>query len=393
LLNSFLLGNWQIYIFLFWLWDYFFSLCAFYWVFYLLWERLKKCNVLLLNQMVPKKTWQEWKATGLLDSLVLLGEQIKDGFSFPVPKIGPIKNLYWVGMGGSGLSCWLIDSFWQEKLKRPIFVYQQPKVAKFISKKDLVVVSSYSGNTAETISFYQQAIKKKINLLGIVGGGQLEEELRKNNTPFLKINSCLNPCGQPRMGVGFGLGFLAKIIFQLRLIDKQTKKEFKKELNSFDFKKLLKFKTKILKKTAKVLKNRLTVLFASHQLEGLAHFYQNQINENAKQMASFFVFPELNHHLLEGLSKLGRNRERLGVVLLATGKESKEEKTRIRLTEEWLKNQQIPNVTVTLIGKTLIEKLFWGIGFGEKLSLVLAYFNQVDPLKIPQVEWFKKKLS
>ena len=343
--------------------------------------------------MVPKKTWQEWKATGLLDSLVLLGEQIKDGFSFPVPKIGPIKNLYWVGMGGSGLSCWLIDSFWQEKLKRPIFVYQQPKVAKFISKKDLVVVSSYSGNTAETISFYQQAIKKKINLLGIVGGGQLEEELRKNNTPFLKINSCLNPCGQPRMGVGFGLGFLAKIIFQLRLIDKQTKKEFKKELNSFDFKKLLKFKTKILKKTAKVLKNRLTVLFASHQLEGLAHFYQNQINENAKQMASFFVFPELNHHLLEGLSKLGRNRERLGVVLLATGKESKEEKTRIRLTEEWLKNQQIPNVTVTLIGKTLIEKLFWGIGFGEKLSLVLAYFNQVDPLKIPQVEWFKKKLS
>ena len=298
-----------------------------------------------------------------------------------------------MGMGGSGLPACLAASICQTNLKNPFFIHQHSLLPTFIKKDDLVIVSSYSGNTRETLEFYDQAKKNGLNVLGITSGGELEKQFKKDKALFFKIDVQQNPANQPRTGVGFGIGFLVKALLCLNWLDKEAEKKFLLDLKSFDFGKMVNFENDLLKTVASSLEGKICLIFATPKLAGLGRFYQNQINETAKQPAKLLVFPELNHYFLEGLSQLKGLKNDLAVLVLETGQEKYQDQKTIDLTVGWLKQHEVSVNRLPLSGPTPVQRLFWGLSFGQQLALSLSYLNNANPVKISQIKWFKKEMA
>lgn len=344
--------------------------------------------------MISEQKIIEFEEKGVLQTLNSLGNQFKQGFSFDFfqPDNFKPEKVIWMGMGGSALAADIVSSYYQKELKVPVMVWNNPNYPNFIKENDLVVVSSYSGNTQEPIDFYYQAIKAQAHVFGLTSGGKLEELFKENQTPFHKIDINLNPSNQPRMGAGFGMGFLFKIFLNYKLIDQEEAEKDIDQLEIEDFatKGWVDFESEEIIKAFEVLKDKTAVILSSPTLTGLAHFFQNQLNETAKQMACYYFFPELNHHLLEGLSGK-QQKPSLGVLIIREDDARINE--RIDLTKNLLDKLGIKYHEIYFQDETKIKRLLRGVSLAQYLSLTLADHYQVDPLNIPQVDWFKENLS
>lgn len=344
--------------------------------------------------MISEQKLVEFEEKGVLQTLNYLGEQFKQGFSFEFFQTDNFKpeKIVWMGMGGSALAADIVSSYYQKELKVPVIVWNTPDYPDFIKENDLVVVSSYSGNTQESIDFYYQAIKAQAHIFGLTSNGKLEELFKENQTTFHKIDTNLNPSNQPRMGAGFGMGFLLRILLSFKLINQEeVEKDIDQlEMEAFETKGWVDFESEEVVKASEVLKDKIAVILSSPTLTGLAHFFQNQLNETAKQMASYYFFPELNHHLLEGLSGK-QQKSNLGILLIREDDERVNEG--INLTKNLLDKLGIKHHEIQLQDETRLKRLLRGISLAQHLSLTLADYYQVDPLGIPQVDWFKENLS
>lgn len=345
--------------------------------------------------MISEQKIIEFEEKGVFQTLNSLGNQFKQGFSFDFFQLDDFKpeKIVWMGMGGSALAADIISSYYQRELKVPVIIWNNPSYPNFIKENDLLVVSSYSGNTQEPIDFYYQAIKSRCHIFGLTSGGKLEELFKENQTPFHKIDIKLNPSNQPRMGAGFGMGFLLKIFLSYKLINQEeVEKDIDQlEIEAFETKGWVDFESEEVIKAFAVLKDKIAVILSSPTLTGLAHFFQNQLNETAKQMACYYFFPELNHHLLEGLSGNKQQKSNLGVLLIREDDEKVNK--RIDLTKNLLDKMDIKYQEMYFQDETKLKRLLYGVNFAQYLSLTLADYYQVDPLSIPQVDWFKDNLS
>ena len=138
---------------------------------------------------------------------------------------------------------------------------------------------------------------------------------------------------------------------------------------------------------------RQVFIVGSEFLSGNAHVFANQTNENSKNLATYFIIPELNHHLLEGLNKPDQIGQGLVFVFLESNFYSDKIKKRITITKEVLNQQKIPTVGLTLRGATKLSQTLEGVVLSSWITFYLGALNGVDASKIPWVDYFKKKLS
>ena len=80
------------------------------------------------------------------------------------------NNVVVTGLGGSGIGGSIVQNYVFDKLKIPFIVNKDYSLPSFISRRSLVIVCSYSGNTEETLSAMRQAIKKRATIVCISSG-------------------------------------------------------------------------------------------------------------------------------------------------------------------------------------------------------------------------------
>jgi glucose/mannose-6-phosphate isomerase len=139
--------------------------------------------------------------------------------------------------------------------------------------------------------------------------------------------------------------------------------------------------------------NRIVILFSSEHLIGATHVFNNQINENAKNMSFDFTIPELNHHLMEGLTHPEENGENLYCFFLNSNKYSERIAKRIAVTKDVLGKNNILYSDFTAITETALTQVFEVIQFGAFVNFYLSILYKQNPAPIPWVDYFKKKLS
>jgi glucose/mannose-6-phosphate isomerase len=308
-----------------------------------------------------------------------------------------VKNVVVAGMGGSALGTHVIQTVFKDELHIPVLVVPDYKLPSFVNQDTLVIASSYSGTTEETLAAVQDAQQKGAKIAGITSGGKLAEFLRTNNYPAIVFETTYNPCNSPRMALGYSVFGQIALFAQAGLLN-VTETEYQAVLATVaDAHMRMGASVTQEKNVAKILAfemfGRIPVVMISEHLEGVAHVFANQINENAKTFSEYRVIPELNHHLMEGLQFPESNSENLLYLSIHSELYVESNQKRMLLTQQVLEKNKIEYREFKLTSKTKLEQAFELLVLGSYSSFYLALLNNQNPTPNPWVDWFKAELK
>lgn len=352
-----------------------------------------------MNILNNRQTILKIDKQNMLGSIEMLSAQILEildnAKNFKLPAgYKKIKNVVVAGMGGSALPTRIIKSIYRLDLKLPVEISNDYRLPGFVNKDTLVILSSYSGSTEEVLSMAAEAKKKKAKIIVIASGKNLAEMVKKG-VPGIVFTTDNNPCGSPRMGLGYALVGQLLIFSALGLVKftAQDKKEMVSVAGKYNNLYGVETKENLAKRTAVLLKNRMVLFMAAEHLVGNAHVAANQMNENNKRLAVSFALPELNHHLLEGM-KLPTSNER-GVLAVVFNSNLYDERIskRIAITRTILAQNNIAQVEYVLGESRPLSQVVEALVFSSYLSYYGAILEGLDPTAIPYVDFLKKKLK
>lgn len=307
------------------------------------------------------------------------------------------KNVVIAGMGGSALGGRIIDSLITERARCPIEIFNEYHLPAYVNQDTLVIISSYSGDTEETISDFYDALNKKAKVFGITSGGQLKNLFEENNIPAYIFNPRENPSNQPRFGLGYSVASILAVLSRCEFIftlDEEIEKliqSLKKYAEELDIE--IPQEKNMAKLISEKIKNTLPVIVASEHLIGSAHTFKNILNETSKSMSVLFDIPELNHHLMEGLKFPAQARELLKFLFIESDLYSTRVRKRYPITQEVVEKNNIHSLTYKACLETKLMQAFEIMIWGSYVAFYLALRYEVDPKKIPWVDYFKEKMK
>ncbi|MEK7526527.1 MAG: SIS domain-containing protein [Patescibacteria group bacterium] len=297
-----------------------------------------------------------------------------------------ISNVVMCGMGGSGLAGRVIESLYPN-LFLPLVRINDYNLPGFVNEKSLVICSSYSGNTEETLENANQAIAKNAKWMAIAAGGKLLDLAREHNVPYYQILPTHNPSNQPRMAIGYSV--VGQLVLASKTgilhIDRSDIDQIVEAMKMID--------ENEAKQIAQKLFDRVILFISSEHLVGATHVSNNQLNENAKNMSFDFQIPELNHHLMEGLRNPSDNKEDLAVLLINSSLYGERIKKRFAITKEVFEKNGIPTQEFNLKSTSKLAQVFEFIQFGAYLAFYVSVLNGLDSAPIPWVDYFKEQLA
>jgi glucose/mannose-6-phosphate isomerase len=302
-----------------------------------------------------------------------------------------------VGMGGSSLPAHILNSIYGSALRVPFVFFNGYHLPGSVGKNSVVVASSYSGTTEETISCFKEAKKRGAKILGITSGGTLAKTLKAAKAPSYVFDPVYNFCRQPRLGLGYMtaglLGLLS--LFQDFGLDTDDVARLPDSLrrHSSAWGTAAPPRENSAKLIAHALAGTVPVIVSAEHLSGNGHVLQNQIHESAKQFCAFFPLPELNHHLMEGLKNPDSLRATLGFLFLDSDLYAERIGHRVRATQKVLAKQGYGYNSWEATESTRLGQAFEALQFGSWLSFYMAIQNRANPSDIPWVNFFKKELA
>ncbi|KKU13692.1 MAG: Bifunctional phosphoglucose/phosphomannose isomerase [Parcubacteria group bacterium GW2011_GWC2_45_7] len=353
----------------------------------------------------------------VLESVLALPKQCTQAWSeasrikLP-PEYSNPTNIVVAAMGGSGLGAHLIKSVFSAKggsaaggepsLRIPLEIINHYQLPAYVGKNTLVIIISYSGSTEEPLAAAKEAKKRQAKIAGVTAGGELKTWLKQNNLPAYIFNPLHNPSGQPRLGTSYLLmGTLGLLINLPGIFTTPSKKlaTLIQDAIRATEEAVKKYGPAIpasknpAKQLATKLHERGALIFASEHLLGNAHILANQIHESAKQFAAWFAIPEMNHHLMEGLTFPKLNHRYLTAIFLESSLYHPRVATRYPITKDVLQKQKVPAFSFALQSQEHFNQAIETLTFGGFLSFYLTMLNHIDPSKIPWVDYFKKRLA
>lgn len=308
-----------------------------------------------------------------------------------------VETVVVAGMGGSVLGTHVVQTLFKDQLSVPVIISPDYEVPAFVNDKTLVIASSYSGNTEETLAATQDAFEKGAKLIGITTGGKIATFLQEKSLPVLAYEPTHNPSQCARMGLGYSVFGQIALFSKVGLIQ-FTEQDYQEVLEAvakahLDSGQAVDQKNNLAKVLAFNLLQRIPVITVSEHLEGIAHVFSNQLNENAKTFAEFRVVPEMHHHLLEGLAFPEKASDSLVFVTIHSEHYHTQNKLRMEITEEILEKHSLEFVSHKLSSKTKIGEAFELLTLGAYAAYYLAILNNQDPIPNPQVDWLKSELK
>jgi glucose/mannose-6-phosphate isomerase len=296
-----------------------------------------------------------------------------------------IANVVICGMGGSGIGGRLLSKWVEGSMAIPVYVVQDYYLPDFVDEKTMVIGSSYSGDTEETLMCVEDAIQRKAHLVGVTSGGKLAELGEEHQFDVIKV-----PGGNPpRTALAYSLIQLTNIFVQNGFVDTGILQQIEKA------RLLLIQEEKSIKKKAKELAaflsgEKTAVLYGSTAFEPVLVRGRQQINENSKLLCWHHVIPEMNHNELVGW---GGGDNRFAVVFFDSLWLNARNKKRVEITEEVIKGKTFHVKTIRGVGKSLIEQSIYFINVIDWTSYYLANLRQVDAVEVDVIDYLKSELS
>jgi glucose/mannose-6-phosphate isomerase len=287
-------------------------------------------------------------------------------------------------MGGSGIGGAFVASILKKTSKVVIVTNSDYSIPGWVDKDSLVVACSNSGNTEETLSATNKAIKRGAVIACITSGGMLEELALKSDLPFVKV-----PGGfPPRSQFAYSLLSLAWTLVRFKIFPENLYNELEKTADSTSANS--DYVVERAQMISDLVEGKNINIYSDTNSECIALRWRQQLNENSKLLVNSHVFPELNHNELVGWAS---GSEQDVVVILRTQEDSERTKARMDLSAEIFQEMGADVVFVDPDGEDQMQRLMDLVFLGDMVSLLLAESAGVDPVEIENIDRLKNKLS
>lgn len=304
----------------------------------------------------------------------------------------PISNIVVAGMGGSALSALLIKSWLKSELIIPLEIIKTYDLPASVGQNTLVIASSYSGNTEETVSCLKQARTRGAQIAIIASGGELLKQANDN-----QIASVVLPSGhQPRMVMISTLRATIAFLEHFGIIQKGKNDEI---ASKYDWLKseCAKWTSNVptasnyAKQLALYAVGKTAVFFSGTFSFPVAYKWKTCFNETAKNLSFLCEFPEFNHNEILGWTSHPVEKP-FAVFDVISNLEHPQILKRFEISDRLLSGKRPKSVVINLAGESAIEQMLWGSILADFVSIYLAVLNGIDPMSVELIERLKKEL-
>lgn len=354
-----------------------------------------------MNQLMYK----EIDKSNMLDILLNFHHQLEEaqqiGESINLDDMHTsFDNIVYCGMGGSAICGDFLKNFLIDKLAIPMEVVRNYTLPNYVSEKTLLIVSSYSGNTEETLSCLNQGIEKKAYLLGISSNGEVEKifnGMSVNDGKLIKI-----PSGYPpRTAFGYVLLPLLYSLCKLRLVEDDFSNDITETIKYIE-EKAKAYNVENIPNRAyelsKSLNGTIPVIYGTAgSTSMIARRWTTQFSENAKIVAYYNEIPEMNHNEIVGWENLPELLDGFTVIFLKDTEDLERIVTRQRVIKDLLLNNGdvIPKqiLEVESEGNSRMTRWMSLIYLGDFISWYSAIGYGTDPTPVKKIDILKKTLA
>lgn len=313
-------------------------------------------------------------------------------FRLPATYAG-VDRVLIAGMGGSAAGGDIVRHLAATETKVPIWVHRDYGLPSFVDEDTLVIFSSYSGNTEETLSAFAASLSTPARKLVITTGGRLGYLAEQQGIPVLLMDYQ----SPPRAAFPHSFTSLLGILVRLGLLPDRSA-DWQETLLILDrLSAELIETTPLVSNHAKQLATRmqgsLAVIYGAELLSGVARRWKTQLNENSKTWAFCELFPELNHNAAVGYELPSWAKEKVFVVLLCSPSLHPRNILRYEATAELLTRAGINCEMVNPQGESPLAQVMSLVLLGDYLSFYLAILNRTDPTPIDSIDFVKSYLA
>ncbi|MFH1320331.1 MAG: bifunctional phosphoglucose/phosphomannose isomerase [Bacteroidota bacterium] len=298
--------------------------------------------------------------------------------------VNEITNVLISGLGGSGIGGSIVSEIVENEASVPINVNKDYFIPQYVDQHTLMIISSYSGNTEETISAMNLAGNKNAEIVCITSGGEVLDTAKKNNLNYIVI-----PGGMPpRACLGYSMTQLLYILHHFGIIGNSFKTDIEASI-----KLLYEEEENIIKQAKSIaqrLFNKIPIIYSTASNAGVAVRFRQQLNENAKMLCWTNVLPEMNHNELVGWRK---KNEELAIVIFRNDTDFSRTQKRIEICKDIFAKYTSTIIEIYSRGNSHIEKAIYLIHLGDWASFFLSELNKVDVMEIEVINYLKSELA
>lgn len=305
-----------------------------------------------------------------------------------------ISNILFAGMGGSAIGGDLVRSILENESELPISVVRNYNLPAWAGETTLALVTSYSGNTEETLSAYKDAMEKGCKIICVTTGGKLLELADNDKVPVLIIPSGLPPrgaiayCSIPWLLIFTSLGIIknrSSEIESMALELENVIEEYGNYESSQD---------NLALSIAKRVVGKIPLIYVSTgSFSVIGKRWANQIQENAKMLAYTNELPEMNHNEIMGWHLTGLSKESILPIFIISSSYHPRVKLRFDITSKLVEEKRGEVVRISPKGDNLLTQLFSSIVMGDFISFYLSLLNNIDPGPVDIISELKEQLS
>ncbi|MEA3442277.1 MAG: bifunctional phosphoglucose/phosphomannose isomerase [Chloroflexota bacterium] len=344
------------------------------------------------------ETYKKYDTGGMLVHLHNLPRQCQEAWQkaseFTLPhEFRNADKIVICGMGGSAIGADLLRSLASDMAKPIIFVSREYDLPAFVDSETLLIASSYSGNTEETLSAFRQALNLDCKKLVSTTDGKLKGLAEEKGIPVFSIEYA----AQPRAALGYSfipliaflchLGFLSDKSAELRkmvtVLDSLVSELAENVATSLN----------PAKQLAGKLLGKLIVVYGGGILSPVARRWKGQFNENSKSWAFYETFSELNHNAVVGYEFPEELADKIYVVLLRCPSLHPHILARYEVTSEILDKAGIGHEIIDSRGEDRLTQMMSLVFPGDWVSYYLAMLNETDPTPVKMIAYLKERLS
>lgn len=315
------------------------------------------------------------------------------GLSRPLPDWSDIGQVIIAGMGGSAIGAELLAAYALPLCNVPIVVYRDYGLPAFArGERTLVIASSHSGNTEETLDAFETALSCGCRVLALCTGGELKRRAEARGVTFWQFEHR----GQPRAAVGFSFGLLLACLARLALIP-NPEKDLRDALAGMrSQRETLGADVPVSRNPAKRLAGQLVGrwvnVYAAGALVPVARRWKGQINELAKAGAGFEALPEADHNALAGLENPSILTHIFTIFLHASSAHPRN-RLRLELTRQFFLEAGLNTDVYHAQGDSTLAQMWTALHFGDYVAYYLAAAYAANPTPVETLERFKRILK
>ena len=332
----------------------------------------------------------------MLDRIKELPQQVRDAWSIASaaqvpPAYADVRNIVVSGMGGSAIGGDLAAAIVADELRMPMTVHRDYGLPAYVGRDSLVIASSYSGNTEETLSAFDEARKRGAKIVVITTGGHLAELASSANAPTVRFSYP----ARPRATLGYSLGLVLGVLSKMGLVHDMARDV---EAALADVGKLQEkvhegARTNDAKKLAAALAGKVVFVYGAGPMGVMARRVKGQWNENAKNWSAFDVLPELDHNAVVGFPHPPIAKQALAVLILRSSHDLGRHRVRWEVTKELLDRAGIEHHSIELPGATALSEVLQMTYYTDHVSFYVALLNGADPSPNTSIDFLKERLA